>query len=141
MQRLGLGVLLVAVPVVTMLGFLWLAFAPTFAVLAVVMVVRRFGEYAFVRPGREMLFTVVPTEAKYKAKNFIDTRGLSRRRRGQRLGQDAGRHAGAAAGDRRAGRRGHRADVGGHGRGTGAGAIAHRGHGRPERFTASTIEA
>lgn len=72
-QRLGLGVLLVAVPLVTMLGFLWLAFAPTFAVLAVVMVVRRFGEYAFVRPGREMLFTVVHTESKYKAKNFIDS--------------------------------------------------------------------
>ncbi|HEY5804910.1 MAG TPA: MFS transporter [Lysobacter sp.] len=72
-QRLGLGVLLVAVPMVTVLGFLWLALAPTFAVLAVVMVVRRFGEYAFVRPGREMLFTVVPTEAKYKAKSFIDS--------------------------------------------------------------------
>ena len=70
-QRLGMAALLVAVPVVTMLGFVWLAFAPTFAVLAVVMVVRRVGEYAFVRPGREMLFTVVPIEAKYKAKNFI----------------------------------------------------------------------
>ena len=35
--------------------------------------VRRAGEYAFVRPGREMLYTVVPPEAKYKAKNFIDT--------------------------------------------------------------------
>jgi AAA family ATP:ADP antiporter len=72
-QRLGVGVLLVAVPLVVMAGFLALALAPTFAVLAVVMVVRRAGEYAFVRPGREMLFTVVPTEAKYKAKNFIDT--------------------------------------------------------------------
>jgi len=72
-QRLGIAALLVVVPVVTMLGFVWLAFAPTFAVLAVVMVVRRAGEYAFVRPGREMLFTVVPTEAKYKAKNFIDS--------------------------------------------------------------------
>jgi AAA family ATP:ADP antiporter len=51
----------------------WLAFAPTFAVLAVVMIARRAGEYALVRPGREMLFTVVPSEAKYKAKNFIDT--------------------------------------------------------------------
>ena len=72
-QRLGVGVLLVAVPLVTMLGFLWLALAPSFAVLAMVMVVRRAGEYAFVRPGREMLFTIVPVEAKYKAKNFIDT--------------------------------------------------------------------
>ena len=72
-QRLGVGVLLVAVPVVTMFGFLWLAFAPTFAVLAIVMVVRRAGEYAFVRPGREMLWTAVAPQAKYKAKNFVDT--------------------------------------------------------------------
>jgi AAA family ATP:ADP antiporter len=72
-QRLGVGVLLVTVPLVVAAGFLWLAFAPVFAVLAVVMVVRRAGEYALARPGREMLFTVVPVEAKYKAKNFIDT--------------------------------------------------------------------
>lgn len=72
-QRLGIGMLLVAVPVVAMFGFLWLAFAPTFAVLAIVMVVRRAGEYAFVRPGREMLWTAVAPQAKYKAKNFVDT--------------------------------------------------------------------
>ena len=72
-RSLGVGVLLVVVPLVMAAGFLWLAFAPVFAVLAVVMVVRRAGEYAFVRPGREMLYTVVPAEAKYKAKNFNDT--------------------------------------------------------------------
>lgn len=72
-KSLGVGVLLVAVPLVMAAGFLWLAFAPVFAVLVVVMVVRRAGEYAFVRPGREMLYTVVPAEAKYKAKNFNDT--------------------------------------------------------------------
>jgi len=72
-RKLGLGVLLVGVPLIAATGFLWLAFAPTFAVLAVVMVARRAGEYAFVRPGREMLYTVVEPEAKYKAKNFNDT--------------------------------------------------------------------
>ena len=72
-RKFGVGVLLVAVPLIAATGFLWLAFAPTFAVLAVVMVVRRAGEYAFVRPGREMLYTVVEPEAKYKAKNFNDT--------------------------------------------------------------------
>lgn len=72
-RSLGVGVLLVAVPLVMAACFLWLAFAPVFAVLAVVMVVRRAGQYAFVRPGREMLYTVVPAEAKYKAKNFNDT--------------------------------------------------------------------
>jgi len=72
-QRLGIGVLLIAVPVLTAAGFLWLAVAPTFAVLAVVMVMRRSGEYAFVRPGREVLYTVVAPQEKYKAKNFNDT--------------------------------------------------------------------
>lgn len=72
-QRLGVSVLLVAVPVVMAGGFLWLAFSPVFAVLAIVMVVRRAGEYALVRPGREMLYTAVDPEQKYKAKNFIDT--------------------------------------------------------------------
>ena len=72
-ERLGIGVLLVAVPLVMAAGFLWLAFAPVFAVLVVVMVVRRVGEYALVRPGREMLYTVVSPEQQYKAKNFIDT--------------------------------------------------------------------
>ena len=72
-QKLGVGVLLVGVPLVMAFGFLWLALAPVFAVFVVVMVVRRAGEYAFVRPGREMLYTVVPAEQKYKAKNFIDT--------------------------------------------------------------------
>ena len=72
-QRLGVGVLLVAVPLVMAFGFLWLALAPVFAVFVVVMVARRAGEYAFVRPGREMLYTVVPAEDKYKAKNFNDT--------------------------------------------------------------------
>jgi len=72
-QKLGIGVLLVAVPVVIAAGFLWLALAPTFAVFVVIMVARRAGEYALVRPGREMLYTVVPPQQKFKAKNFIDT--------------------------------------------------------------------
>ncbi len=72
-RRLGLAVLLATVPLVMAFGFLWLALTPTFAVLAVVMVVRRAGEYALARPGREMLFTVVSPQAKYKAKNVIDT--------------------------------------------------------------------
>ena len=72
-ERFGIGVLLVAVPLVIAAGFVWLALAPVFAVLVVVMVVRRVGEYALLRPGREMLYTVVRPEEKYKAKSFIDT--------------------------------------------------------------------
>jgi AAA family ATP:ADP antiporter len=72
-RRLGLGVLLVAVPLLVAIGFLTLAFVPLFAVLAIVMVTRRVGEYAFVRPAREMLYAVLSPAAKYKAKNFNDT--------------------------------------------------------------------
>ena len=72
-KRLGVTALLAAVPVTMMFGFGLLALAATFPVLAFVMIVRRVGEYALVRPGREMLFTDVDAETKYKAKNAIDT--------------------------------------------------------------------
>ncbi len=72
-KRMGVGVLLMTVPLVVAAGILWLALTPVFAVFVVVMVIRRVGEYAFVRPGREMLYTVVSVNDKYKAKNFIDT--------------------------------------------------------------------
>ncbi|ASL25126.1 NTP/NDP exchange transporter [Azotobacter chroococcum] len=72
-ERLGVRVLLACVPALMCLGFLALALLPIFAVLAPLMIVRRIGEYAFVRPGREMLFAPLDAESKYKAKNFIDT--------------------------------------------------------------------
>jgi len=72
-QRYGVRTLLAIVPALVCLGFIGLAMAPTFAVLAGLMIVRRVGEYAFVRPGREMLFAPLDAETKYKAKNFIDT--------------------------------------------------------------------
>ncbi len=72
-KKLGVTVLLVAVPATMMFGFGLLALAATFPVLVFVMIVRRVGEYALVRPGREMLFAPVDAETKYKAKNAIDT--------------------------------------------------------------------
>jgi AAA family ATP:ADP antiporter len=71
-QRFGVVTLLTVVPLLMVAGFLGLAATGTFAVLAVVMVLRRVGEYAFIRPGREMLYSVVDTETKYKAKSFND---------------------------------------------------------------------
>ena len=71
-SRMGLTVLLAIIPVAILFGFVVLALWNTFAVLAVVIVLRRSGEYAFVRPGREMLWTPMTKETKYKAKNFVD---------------------------------------------------------------------
>lgn len=72
-EHLGLGILLVTVPIVIALGFIWLAFMPLFAVPVTVMIVRRIGRYAMVRLAREMLYAVLTPEEKYKSKNFIDT--------------------------------------------------------------------
>jgi ATP:ADP antiporter, AAA family len=72
-KRLGVTVLLTAVPALMVFGFGLLSFVATFPVFVGVMILRRVGEYAFVRPGREMLFAPVDQETKYKAKNAIDT--------------------------------------------------------------------
>jgi len=72
-QKLGVRMLLAIVPLLVCIGFVGLALAPSFAMLAALMIVRRIGEYAFVRPGREMLFAPLDAESKYKAKNVIDT--------------------------------------------------------------------
>ncbi|MBL8772736.1 MAG: hypothetical protein JNK30_15240 [Phenylobacterium sp.] len=70
--RLGVKALLTLLPVLMIGAFLALAAFNAFAVLAAAIVLRRWGEYALVRPGREMLFSKLDTEAKYKAKSFID---------------------------------------------------------------------
>jgi AAA family ATP:ADP antiporter len=67
------GWLLAVVPLISIAGFLWLGATPALAALIAFGVVRRVGEFAVSKPAREALFTVVPREERYKAKNFIDT--------------------------------------------------------------------
>lgn len=71
-QKFGVTALITFVPIVMVFGFLALAASGTFTVLAIVFVLRRACEYAFVRPGREMLWSPLDKETKYKAKNTID---------------------------------------------------------------------
>ncbi|MDH3371096.1 MAG: MFS transporter [Gammaproteobacteria bacterium] len=70
---LGVGGTLALIPLLLAAGFTALGMAPVLAVLVVVQVLRRAGEYAITRPAREMLYVVLAREEKYKAKNFIDT--------------------------------------------------------------------
>ncbi|MFO7715029.1 NTP/NDP exchange transporter [Desulfosarcina sp.] len=72
-KRLGLAWTLAVVPLMVALGFLVLSLAPVLAVLITLQVLRRAGNYALMRPAREMLYVVLGKEEKYKAKNFIDT--------------------------------------------------------------------
>jgi AAA family ATP:ADP antiporter len=73
MKRLGVGITLVTMPLLSMVGFLALGFAPTLGLLAVFQVARRATNFGFTRPAREVLFTVLRREDKYKAKSLIDT--------------------------------------------------------------------
>lgn len=71
--RFGLSFALVLLPVFAIIGFFVLGLYPTLAVLIVFQIIRRAANYAITRPAREILFTVVTREEKYKAKNFNDT--------------------------------------------------------------------
>jgi len=73
LKKLGVAWTLALVPLLLMLGFLALGLYPTLAVIITVQVIRRAGNYAIMRPAREVLYVVLRREEKYKAKNFIDT--------------------------------------------------------------------
>ena len=69
----GLAAVLAIIPLLLAIGFIILGLSPVLGVLLVVQVIRRAGNYAVMRPAREMLYVVLSREEKYKAKNFIDT--------------------------------------------------------------------
>lgn len=73
MPRLGVGPTLGFLPLLTLLGFAALAVAPGLVALVSFQATRRAANFAISRPAREVLFTVIGPEQKYKAKNFIDT--------------------------------------------------------------------
>lgn len=70
--RFGMQTALTLMPALVALGILALVAAPTLLILAIFQVVRRVGNYAITRPSREMLFTVLDREARFKAKPVID---------------------------------------------------------------------
>jgi ATP:ADP antiporter, AAA family len=70
---LGVSLALALLPALTMVGFAGLALAPSLAMVALFQVIRRATDYAITRPVREVIYTVVSREDRYKAKGFIDT--------------------------------------------------------------------
>jgi AAA family ATP:ADP antiporter len=69
----GVAVTLAVLPAICVIGFMGLGFWPLVGTLVAFQTLRRAGNYAVARPTREVLYTVVSREEKYKAKNFIDT--------------------------------------------------------------------
>ena len=70
---LGVGPALTLLPLLTVVGFLGLAMAPTLVMLVAFQSIRRAANFAIAKPSREVLYTVLDAERKYKAKNVIDT--------------------------------------------------------------------
>ncbi|MGD2068691.1 MAG: MFS transporter [Gemmatimonadota bacterium] len=71
-RKIGVGLSLAAVPVLTMLGFVGLGLWPLLWTLVVLQVLYRAGRYSVTRPAREVLFTVMGREERYKSKAFVD---------------------------------------------------------------------
>ena len=72
LKRLGTGIAAGALPAVYVVGFAALALAPTLAVVLTLQVAQRWMNFAIANPARQVFFTVIAREEKYKAKNLID---------------------------------------------------------------------
>jgi AAA family ATP:ADP antiporter len=73
LRRFGVGTTLSMLPAASVIGFGVVALLPSLTSVVVFQMVRRAGNFAIARPTREILFTVLPREDRYKAKSFIDT--------------------------------------------------------------------
>ena len=72
-ERFGVGAAAAFLPLVFAIGFAALAASPVLAVVIAFQAVQRSANFAISNPGREVLFTVLGREEKYKAKSVIDT--------------------------------------------------------------------
>ena len=70
--KFGMPATIAMVPIIICIGLLVLAISPLLGVVMILQIVRRAGNYAVTRPAREMLFTLVNQETRFKAKPVID---------------------------------------------------------------------
>ncbi len=73
LRLIGISWTLVLLPIVYLISFTTLACSPSLSVLIVAVLASRASAYGITVPAREVLFTVVDREDKYKSKSFIDT--------------------------------------------------------------------
>jgi AAA family ATP:ADP antiporter len=72
LKRFGTGIAAAALPVTYVVGFAALAMAPSLSVVVTLQVAQRWMNFAIANPARQVFFTVVGRDEKYKAKNLID---------------------------------------------------------------------
>ena len=72
-SRFGVGTAAAILPLVAIFGFAAMAYSPILGVVIIFEAVQRTANFAISNPAREIFFTVVDREAKYKAKSVIYT--------------------------------------------------------------------
>jgi AAA family ATP:ADP antiporter len=72
LRRIGIGLTLAVLPAVALAGFVVLGAWPQLAALVAVRVLYDSSRHALAKPAREVLFTLVSREQRYKSKAFID---------------------------------------------------------------------
>lgn len=71
-KAVGLGRALAMIPLLVAIAMLAVFASPALAVIIVAWVVLKAGNYSITRPGREMLYTAVSREDRFKTKQVID---------------------------------------------------------------------
>ena len=71
--RFGLSVTLALIPIMMVGGLLAVSVVASVWIVVFAQVALKAGNYAITRPGREMLFTLVDRETRFKTKPVIDT--------------------------------------------------------------------
>jgi AAA family ATP:ADP antiporter len=72
LKRISTGVAAAALPAVYIVGFAVLAMVPTLSVVMIAQIAQRWAHFAIANPARQIFYTVLGREEKYKAKNLID---------------------------------------------------------------------
>ncbi len=72
LRRIGMGLTLAVLPAVALIGFAALGAWPLLGALVAVRVLYDSSRHALAKPAREVLFTLVSREQRYKSKAFID---------------------------------------------------------------------
>ncbi len=72
-RKVGVGGALALTPAITAIGFAVVWFFPGMWIIAGFFVIRRILHFAVDRPAKEMLFTAVDRDDRYKTKSLIDT--------------------------------------------------------------------
>ncbi len=72
LKKCGMGLTLALLPIFLTIGMIALAFAPMVMIVLLIQIFRRVGNYAITRPARELLFTQVTKDERFKSKPVID---------------------------------------------------------------------